>query len=63
MTAYDGRFDGKVVFVTGGVSGIGGATTARLLRVREGTVKSTTSAALAALRTALAPAATTEVTR
>jgi meso-butanediol dehydrogenase/(S,S)-butanediol dehydrogenase/diacetyl reductase len=32
MTAYDGRFDGKVVFVTGGVSGIGGATTARLLQ-------------------------------
>jgi RNA polymerase sigma-70 factor (sigma-E family) len=39
------------------------ATTARLLRVREGTVKSTTSAALAALRTALAPAVSTEVTR
>lgn len=32
MTAFEGRFDGKVVFVTGGVSGIGGAASARLLQ-------------------------------
>jgi RNA polymerase sigma factor (sigma-70 family) len=40
------------------------ATTARLLRVREGTVKSTTHAALAALRADLTDSTrTTEVTR